>query len=130
MIYQKLNKIFTELPTVAKDGLNPHFKSKYATLDGVLELVSEIAKKHNLAISQTINNQELITKIIDLEDKTEITSSMQLLLEKNDMQKLGSAITYARRYSLVTMFSISQEDDDGEATIAKPISNLTERLGK
>jgi hypothetical protein len=53
------------------------------------------------------------TVISEIDGEDKIECKVPLILSKNDMQGLGSAITYARRYGLVSMLGIIQEDDDG-----------------
>ena len=113
-IYKKLSDFQNEVEAVKKKSTNPHFKSKYASLDEVLDVIKEPLKKVKLAFTQTPQLDGLKTMIVDTENETEyITSVIPYLLTKNDMQGLGSAITYARRYALVSMLGLEQEDDDG-----------------
>lgn len=117
-LHDKMQKINAAGYAVKKTGTNPHYKSKYMTLADVLELSGEIQEKNNLSIIQYVKDGKLITRLADLDSKEFIESEMQLLLGRNDMQALGSAVTYARRYSLVTMLGISDLDDDGNKTNA------------
>lgn len=99
-----------------KDGTNPHFKNKYATLESVLNAVKETANANGIIIIQNGGKDSeghfIETRLIH-ESGEEIGSRIHLALDKNNMQGLGSAITYARRYSLAALFAIGQEDDDG-----------------
>lgn len=100
-----------------KDGKNPHYKSKYATLEGVWEACREALNAHGLAVTQTIRAREsgvfLRTRLLHTSGQS-IYGDCPLLNPKGDMQGLGSAITYARRYSLAAIVGVVQEDDDGE----------------
>jgi len=83
------------------DKTNPHFKSKYASLAAVLEAIAPFAD-HGIAVNETIG--------YDAEGRFVLTT------QNLDSQKTGSALTYARRYSLSVICGISSdEDDDGEA---------------
>jgi hypothetical protein len=129
-ILSKIKKINESMPKVKKEGTNPHFKSKYMTLDSVLELSAQIQKEHNLSIIQYVDNMVLETRIADLESQEYFTSKTPLILGRQDMQALGSAISYARRYSLVTMLGIAEADDDGNSTNAgiDPFSTNTKAV--
>ena len=113
-IYKKLSEFQSKVEAVKKKATNPHFKSKYASLDGVLEVIKEPLREVGLTFTQIPRIEGLETVIADIEDGTNyIKGTVPYLLTKNDMQGLGSAITYARRYALVSMLGLEQEDDDG-----------------
>jgi hypothetical protein len=111
-----------EIKNATKDRENSHFKNVYATLESVLEAVKETASKHSILIVQTTDRDEkgsyiLTTRLIH-DSGEQIETKIHLLLDKQNMQALGSAITYARRYSIAALFCIGQEDDDGNAASA------------
>jgi hypothetical protein len=105
-----------------KDGNNPHFRSKYVTLDGTVKAISECASKYGLSFMQMpLSNQEgvgVITTIFHESGQFIEFKPFILPLEKKTAQGVGSCMTYARRYSLSAAFGIvSDLDDDGnEAT--------------
>ncbi len=111
-----------------KDETNPHFRNKYATLESVLESVKPIANKNKLVIVQSCGKDSeghfLKTTLIH-ESGELIDSQVYLVLDKQNMQGLGSAITYARRYSLAGLFAIGQADDDGNAASQPTFQNHT-----
>ena len=114
-IHSALLAAQTEFPGVKKDSTNPFFKSKYAGLDSILEVVLPILHKHDLFIIQSpITSGDRIgvkTSICHTSgEKTE--GEFTVALAKNDPQGAGSAITYARRYALVAMLGLNVEDDD------------------
>lgn len=106
-----------QIKNASKDAKNPHFKNDYATLESVIDAVKDIANSCGILIVQGNGADELgsyvNTTVIHAESGESITSKIYLSLDKNNMQGLGSAITYARRYSLAAMFCITQADDDG-----------------
>lgn len=118
-----LFKFQQEVGKVKKDATNPFFKSKYATLSNVLEVIKEPLEKAKLVIAQSPNSQfnetVLVTKIIHVDSGELIESAYPLNPVKNDPQGIGSAITYARRYALVSMLCLDVDDDDGNAA-SKP----------
>lgn len=92
----------------------------YATLGAVLDLLRPVLQERGLLLLQTVEGVYLKTMLISTEDGDSLESSMLLVMDKQTSQGLGSAITYARRYSLTTMFNLDAEDDDGaEASVPK-----------
>lgn len=112
-IYKKLNEFKTKVGAIKKDSTNPHFKNKYASIESVLDTIEQPLLDAGLGFIQCVEDLNLITTIYDTESDVVIQSKVPLILNKQDMQQLGSAITYARRYGLVSMFGLEQEDDDG-----------------
>jgi ERF superfamily protein len=112
-----------ELKNVPKSGWNPHFKSKFSTLTDVIDTVKDVCNKNGIAITQAHDRDEfghfVATSLIYANDQV-LTSKLYLELDKPTMQALGSAISYARRYSLLSMFCLATEDfeddDANEAT--------------
>lgn len=124
-LLQKLNEFRKTVGKVRKDASNPFYKSKYATLESVINTIEEPLNKIGIGYIQVMVKREgsdcLATLVYDVDNTTDkLESSVPLLLEKLDMQKLGSAITYARRYGLVSIFGLEQEDDDGNGAVRKP----------
>lgn len=107
-----------QIENASKDATNPHFKNKYATLESVLDAVKQIANSNGVLIVQSQGKDQeghfVETKLLH-ESGEVLDSKIYLVLEKSNMQGLGSAITYARRYSLASLFAIGQEDDDANA---------------
>lgn len=115
-----LAKAQPEFKTAAFDKVNPHFKSPYASLTSVMAAVKEALSKNGLAISQSIIESAVITKLIHSSGEC-IETSVPLLVSKNDMQGLGSAITYGRRYGISALLGIvTDDDDDGNASMPEP----------
>lgn len=109
-----------DLPTVGKDSDNPFFKSKYASLAHIMKVVLPILNKHGVFVSQAPDQLDgqptLVTNLVHGETGQQVSSTMPLFLTKNDPQGQGSAITYARRYAIVSMLGlVVDEDDDGNA---------------
>lgn len=118
-LLSKLNNFRQKVGAVKKTASNPFYNSKYATLEDVMAVIDPILDELKINYIQIVEGDTLKTIVYDVEkDDDKITSSIPLVYS-NDMQKLGSAITYARRYSLVVVFSLEQEDDDGNATVNK-----------
>lgn len=107
-----------ELKKAPKDHENSHFKSRYADLTSVYDACAAALHNHGISIVQGARS-ELDTYGIDM---MLLHSSGQWFREvlmlkptKGDPQGSGSAITYARRYTLAAMVGVMQDDDDGNA---------------
>jgi hypothetical protein len=116
-IIAKLMEARADIEPIKKSGTNPHFGNKYATLESVIEAVTEPLQKHGfLLMHRTISNEhgKSITTELVHESGESFVTAIPLVLGKNDMQGLGSAITYARRYGIMSLLNLPAEDDDGE----------------
>lgn len=111
-LFKKLFELKSELGKISKDSTNPFFKSKYFDINSLLEHVEPLASKHGLLILQPIREGFVVTEIINPEDGEKVTSQIKLS-DYTDPQKMGSAITYFRRYTLQSLLGLQAEDDDG-----------------
>lgn len=112
-----------ELSTASKSSVNPHFKSKFADLTEVWEACRAALSKHKIAVIQCPQQDasgEYLETILAHESGEYMSSRMPLKNAKGDMQGFGSALTYARRYSLAAMVGVTSEDDDGNAASMPP----------
>jgi len=105
---------------IIKDAQNPFFKSDYLTLSGILDAVRPQLSSQGLAIVQSMKVIEsstvLITSIIHVSGES-ISSEMTMPV-LNDPQKMGSLITYYKRYQLQAILAISTVDEDDDANRA------------
>lgn len=102
---------------IPKDKVNPFHKSKYASLDAVLGAVEPSLLLNGLTLSHTVDSGRLITRLYHTSG--DFLESSFNLPELSDPQKLGSVISYYRRYAVCGLLSVTaDEDDDGNA--AKP----------
>ena len=118
-IFSALLKAQTQFGAIVKKSSNPAFKSRYANLEAVLEAITPALNSCGLFLTQETSRSENMIEV-----KTIVFNSVGekfeggttcLAIVKNDAQGVGSAITYARRYSLKTFFALSEDDDDGNA---------------
>lgn len=100
---------------------NPHFRSKFADLNSCMDACKQALADNGLCIMQLpeqINGKDILVTMLAHSSGQWITSEYPLLADKMNSQGFGSAMTYAKRYSLCAMLGIvADEDDDGEATI-------------
>lgn len=107
-----------------KSATNPHFKTKYADLSACVEAVIDALGNNGIFLSQPCHESDtgVIVETIFLHESGESFSAGRLHVpaSKQDPQGYGSALTYARRYSLMAACGIAPEDDDGNAGSKKP----------
>ena len=104
-----------------KCATNPHFKSKYADLAACVEAVIDSLNKNGLALQQfSLERQGGVaveTRLIHESGETIDCGVFYVPASKQDAQGYGSALTYARRYSLMAACGIAPEDDDGNKAV-------------
>lgn len=110
---------FAEIEAATKGANNPHFKTKYADLTSVIEAIKPALVKHGLFFTQNPrpheNGVEIETVLHHAGGECMSLGSLFVPADRNNAQGFGSALTYARRYALVTAFGVPVEDDDGNA---------------
>jgi hypothetical protein len=118
-----LAKAQSEMKSAAFDAINPHFKSRYASLSSIIEASRQILSANNIAVVQgtsVANGKVQVETMLTHSSGEFISETLSMSITKDTPQAVGSAITYARRYGLSSMICISaDEDDDAEAT--KPV---------
>ncbi len=120
---QKVSAAFVaaqkEFGPALKSATNPHFRSKYADLSACVEAVIDALNNHGIAMtqqSQQCDSGVMVQTVFIHESGESINSGwLHIPASKNDPQGYGSALTYARRYSLMAACGIAPEDDDGNA---------------
>lgn len=118
-IYAAMAKAFPKIEGALKDSNNPHFKSKYADLTSVVEAIKPALIENDLFFTQKNHERDggVAVETIVYHAGGESISFGILFVPavKRDAQGYGSALTYARRYSLMAAFGVCPEDDDGNA---------------
>lgn len=116
---QALVKAQATFGRALKSSDNPYFKSKYADLGSVVDAVMEPLNDHGIAVIQRTEPSEtgVIVETLFVHESGEQMSAGRLYLPapQQDPQKYGGALTYARRYALMSACGIAPEDDDGNA---------------
>ncbi len=118
-INQKLFNLQQEIGTISKDASNPFYKSKYFDINSLINQLNPLFKKHKLLLLQPIEEDMVYSKLICIDGTGGVISALKLP-EINDPQKLGSAITYYRRYTLASLLGLQAVDDD--ANIASEVT--------
>lgn len=128
-----LVKAQKEFAPALKTNTNPHFKSKYVGLDGCVEAVIDALNNNGIMLMQKNHPSDsgVAVETIFIHESGESISGGVLTVpaSKQDPQGYGSALTYARRYSLMAACGIAPEDDDGNAA-SKPIQKKKESINE
>jgi len=119
-INEKLFNLQQEIGTISKDAKNPFYKSKYFDINSLINQLQPLLKKHRLLLLQPIEEDMVYSKLICIDGTGGVVSALALP-ELSDPQKLGSCITYYRRYTLASLLALQAVDDD-----ANMASNTTE----
>jgi len=125
-IYTKLFEAKKEIGKISKDSKNPFFKSKYFDINSLLEHVEPILQKHNLLLLQPIEAGKVTTVIVDIETGEKVKSEITLP-QLNDPQKLGSCVSYYRRYTAQSLICLQSTDDDANLA-SRPTKKVTAKV--
>lgn len=117
-LHEKLYNLQQEIGAISKDANNPFYKSKYFDINSLIKQLQPLFKKHKLLLTQPIVEDCVYTKITCIAGGGAEVSALRLP-QIADPQKLGSCITYYRRYTLASLLGLQAEDDDGNAASGK-----------
>lgn len=116
-----LAKAQAEMLTAPKNGYNPHFKNNFSTLEDLIEASRPALTKYGLSVTQypdsTNDSTYLVTKLKHESGEEEVSRVQIFLKDPTDLQKLGSALSYLKRYAYAAICGIatSENDDDGNS---------------
>jgi hypothetical protein len=119
----KLTKVINEIGVMVKTETNPYFKSKYMDINGLLAQLQPLLEKYEITVVQPlteINGKPALRTTVYDGDKI-IENGTIPLPDIQDPQKMGSAITYYRRYALQSLFLLRAEDDDANSASNKKV---------
>lgn len=125
-----LVKALSEIGGVEKGSTNPHFKSKFANLETVIEASKPTLAKHGIVLMQfpaAFSQGAMSLETVLFHESGEwITGSeaFGVATGKQDPQAVGSALTYARRYAQMAVLNMPAVDDDGEASMTRNAPNV------
>ena len=116
-IYKDYASLRKDIGKLQKSGTNPHFKNTYVELNTALEEIDKCIEKHNfvcfIQVPITIDGKNYLHTELIHSSGEKIEGDLELITVRQDPQMLGSSLTYARRYSLITMLGLQAVDDDG-----------------
>lgn len=110
-IYEALSLAQAQIRGAIKESTNPHFRSRYADLESVIDAIRKPLADNGLCFTQSVSDNYIHTTIFHA-DGGSIVGLVPFVGEFKDMQKVGAALTYARRQGLCTAFGVPQVDDD------------------
>lgn len=118
-IYMALCAAQAGMGKVTKGSTNPAFKSKYADLADVVSVVIPALSEQGIAMFHQMMRDDhgtiMRTMLVHGASDTSISCDVPLIINKNDMQGMKSATTYAKRIGLESLTGIAPEDDDGNS---------------
>ena len=131
-ISEAMAKAFAQIEGAVKGKTNPAFRSKYADLAAVVDAIKPALAEHGLFFRQITHPADggvcIETVIHHASGESLACGPLFMPASKQDAQGFGSAMTYARRYSLMAAFGVPAEDDDGNSAVAsKPTQKPAER---
>lgn len=120
-----LSKAQSQIKGAVEDSQNPHFRSKYASLQSVIDVARDPLAANGLAVTQLLTEggtaHVSMETVLMHSSGQWISSTFHVPVTKQDAQGYGSACTYARRYSYMSIIGIAPIDDDGNAAVEKPV---------
>lgn len=127
-IYSALAKFADIVKPIEKDAANPFFKSKYATLSHIQEVIKPHLKDSGLILVHAVTGDSVTSTVYAVEDGSSVSSAFPFILGKP--QENGSAVTYAKRYNTAALLNLDTDaDDDGneaqkteKVATAKPVT--------
>ena len=125
-INQKLFNLQQEIGAISKDASNPFYKSKYFDINSLIKQLNPLLLKYKLLLLQPIEDNMVVSRIVCIESNSAVNSFLTIP-EVSDPQKLGSAITYLRRYTLSSLLGLQAEDDDANAASGECTSELEKK---
>jgi len=137
---QKLFEFQNKIKALKKDSENPFYQSSYFDINTLIATIKPVLNELGLIVVQpltsvgTLNPNGVVesrvalkTILIDSESGEQLLCATTPLPSVPDPQKMGSVITYFRRYALQSMLFLEAEDDDGNAGAGKAVAPATEK---
>mgnify|MGYP000029416214 CR=1 FL=1 len=110
----KLSEVKTKINPIKKTSTNPFFKSRFFDINELISNIEPLLEESRLLLLQPIKENKVFSIIYHIDSGESVESSLELP-NLTDPQKLGSAITYFRRYTLQSLLGLQAEDDDGNS---------------
>ena len=121
-LLKSLSSFQFQCPSIKKNADNPYFKSSFASLDAIQHHIQPYLRNTGLVVTQanviTDSGTYVESTVWDVDSGESISSQFPLIVSKQTPQDYGSAVSYAKRYSLSGLLNliIEDEDDDGNAS--------------
>lgn len=118
------------MPSAQKTGYNPHFRSNFSTLEDLVSASRESLTREGLSIVQFRDfegeNDFLVTQLRHASGDVVAGRALLYLKDKTEIQKLGSAISYLKRYEYASICGMSTSDLDDDGNSNSPENTSTE----
>lgn len=124
---EALSKAQGQIDDATKTGVNPHFRSKYADLAAVRSVIREPLAINDIAVVQmprTLNGEVEVETMLVHKSGEYISETLRLPVGKWDAHGIGSGISYARRYGLLSILALAAADDDGNEAVERAAVKL------
>lgn len=119
-----------EAPELQKNAINPHFGNSYISLDSLMEQILPVLQKNDLLLTQAPTEVEggpaLLTRFTHVPSGECVEATMPLILDRQNAQGLGSALTYARRYALMAWLGLVADADDDANDASRPVARVVQ----
>lgn len=125
-IITALAKAQSKFPKIAFDSINPHFKSEYASLSSIIDKTKPLLCEFGLTLIQSPSTDEngkvTIVTMLAHQSGQWMKGSLDLKPDRVNVQGIGSAISYGRRYACKAMLNVAdgKDDDDGNHAMPSP----------
>lgn len=122
---EKLIEFQKQVEAIKKDAKNPFFKSSYFDINSLLSAIKPTLNELGLVLLQPLTHygEKPALRTILLDGNKELINDLIILPELSDPQKMGSAITYYRRYAIQSLLALQAEDDDGNLASGKELKD-------
>lgn len=122
---QKIAAAQTEMDNPKKRSTNPHFSSKFASLESTFEVITPVLEKYGLSHVCYFDNTAIVYMVFDTESDERLLSRLELKdildgLSGNVWQQIGQAFTYLRRYLSQAFWGLVPEDTDAQSAPSRP----------
>lgn len=119
-IYTKLFEIQKQNLLLTADAENPFYKNKYISIENIMKTFKPLLEQQKILLYHIVTGDSVSTYVRDIEDSDgEPVVSIFPLNSSLDAQKKGAEITYGKRYNLVALFCVVEDDDDGNFASGK-----------
>lgn len=129
-LFTALSKSQGEMKTAGLSKINPYYKSRYSDMAEIVKVSRPALTKYGLAVLQQIipneDGQNILHTVLTHSSGQWVESRMRIVPPKNDVQSLGSYITYLKRYAYASLIGVvsSDDDDDGELAVHESRENF------
>lgn len=123
-IYKKLFEIQKQNLLLSPDADNPFYHSKYVSIENIMNTIKPLLEKEWLLIYHSVDSTTVKTYIYEVESGEYVESTFPIN-SSLDAQKKGAEITYGKRYNIVALLALIEDDDDGNTASGKTVQSAS-----